>query len=375
MHTCARLLLLTVLVALLTACGGAPAAPVADRPDAATAREAGAPATSPLPGAPATPEPTATPQLVEPGISRSTPLPLGTELRFTDWAVLISGVIRGDEAARAIADANQFNDPAPVGWQYLLATLKLTNISTEQTAKSVLLSVDLRVTGDRNTLYNRASVVVPRPLEGELFPEGSVEGQIAFLVPADEGNLMFYVAESLSFDRDARRFVAIDEGASVRPDPALATVQPTDVGARRASPAPLGATAVSENWEIGVLEVLRGADAAARVAEANMFNSPAPEGQEYLLARVRVRYLGGDDPDAAAQIDQSNFKVTGAANIIYDRPLVVAPGPALDAYLFPGGQTEGWVVVQAPVGEAGLTLVYRPLFAFGDGDVRFFALE
>jgi hypothetical protein len=323
----------------------------------------------------ATTAPTATPEPAEPGTSRSAPLPLDSDLRFEDWAVTISAVIRGEEAAQAIADANQFNSPAPEGFQYLLVTLTLTNISSEQEAKSVLFGVDLRVTGERNLLYSRATGVVPQPLEGELFPEGSATGQIPFLVPADEDNLQFFVAESFSFDPETRRFVAIDEGATLSPDPALAEIEPTDAGATRAGPAPLGTTVVSEEWELTVLEVLRGADAAERITEANQFNEDAPEGQEYLIARVSARYLGNGDPDAASGIDQNSFKVTGASNVIYDRPSVVPPEPALDTYLFPGGQVEGWVVVQAPVGEAGLTLVYEPLFDFGSESLRFLGLE
>ncbi len=374
MHLYTRPWFLAALLVLLISCG-APSSPASNQTTAPAAQGAEAPAVSPFSTATAISKPTATPEAVEPGASRSAPLPLGTELRFTNWAVMISAVVRGDEAARAIANANQFNDPAPPGWQYLLATLKLTNISTEQTARSALLGVDVRVTGQRSLLYDRASVVPPRQLEGELFPGGSVEGQIAFLVPVDEGNLMFYVAEFLSFDRNGRRFVAIDEGAVVRPDSVLATLTPTDTGASRANPAPLGVTTISENWEITVLEALRGIEAARRVAEANMFNEPAPEGEEYLLARVRARYLGRDDPDVMAQISQSDFRATGAANVVYERPLVVAPEPRLDAYLFPGGQVEGWLVVQVPADETGLTLVFQPGFALSDKNVRFFALE
>lgn len=387
MHPLTHLLILIALAAILSACGApSTTAPVASQPnipvdEAASSPASPNPAQTAAPIATATPEPTATPKPIatpipaEPGASRSAPLPLGTEIRFDDWAVTITQVIHGDEATQAIAGANQFNDPAPDGWQYLLATLTLTNISTEQEAKSVLFGADLRVTGARNVLYSRASVVLPQPLEGELFPEGSAEGQIAFLVPTDEGDLQFFVAESFSFDHDARRFVAIDEGASIVPDPALAAIAPTEDGSRRAAPAPLGVTAVSEAWEITVLEIFRGADAAQRVTEANQFNDPAPEGQEHLVIRVRARYLGDEDPDRAANIDQGAFKVTGSANVIYDRPSVVAPTPQLDAFLFPGGEAEGWVVVQAPIGEAGLTLVYEPLFDFGSENLRFLSLE
>ncbi|NNJ11940.1 hypothetical protein EKD04_016525 [Chloroflexales bacterium ZM16-3] len=392
MHALSRPLLIVALIALLGACGATPPAaapaesqPAASAPTAAAATDAPAPTDAPAASATpeptatevptATPEPTATPVPAEPGTSRSAPLPLGTEIRFTDWAVTIMGVTRGGEASAAIIGANQFNDPAPEGWQYILATLKLTNISADQDAKSVLFGVDLRATGARNILYSRTSVVVPQPLEGEIFPEGAAEGQIAFLVPADETNLMFFVAESFSFDVDARRFVAIDDAAAVSPDPTLDSVAPTDAGTKRSDPAPLGTTTVSAAWEITVFEVVRGADAAQRITEANQFNDPAPEGQEYILARVQARSLGDGDPDAAANIDQIAFKVTGAANVIYDRPSVVTPDPQLGSYLFPGGQAEGWVVLQAPVGEAGLALVYAPIFEFSDANVRFLSLE
>ena len=319
--------------------------------------------------------PTVTPKLAASGTSRSNPLLIGTEIRFKNWTVTITGVVRGKEAVQAITSANQLNKPAPKGWQYLLASLTLTNISTEQEAKSVLLGVDLRVTGDRNVRYSQTTAVVPKPLKGDLFPNGSAKGQIAFLVPADEGNLLFFVAEAFSFELDARRFVAIDEGATMRPDPALSSVIPTDAGTKRDSPAPLGTTTVSDAWEITVLEVVRSADAARRITEANQFNQPAPKGQEYILARVRAHYLGSDDPDTAASIDQNAFKVTGASNVIYDRPSIVSVSPNLEAYLFPGGQIEGWVVVQVPTGEARLTLVYAPVFEFSKENQRFLAIE
>jgi hypothetical protein len=137
----------------------------------------------------------------------------------------------------------------------------------------------------------------------------------------------------------------------------------------------VGETVVSPAWQITVLEVVRGAEAAQRITEANQFNDPAPEGQEYLLARVRVQYLGDAAPDATVMVDQSSFKITGSANVVYDRPSIVAPRPALDASLFPGGQVEGWVVVQAPADEGGLTLIFEPLFEFGNANVRFLSIE
>ncbi|PDW01741.1 DUF4352 domain-containing protein [Candidatus Viridilinea mediisalina] len=311
----------------------------------------------------------------EPGSSRSTPLPHGSEISFEDWAVTITDVLRGAEANQAIASANQFNDPAPEGWYYLIATLHLTNIATDQEAKSVSFAIDLRLTGDRNILYSPASVVVPQRLEGELFPEGSTVGQLAFLVPTDEHNLMFYVNERMSFDRDKRRFVAIDEGATISPDPALADQTPTDEGRTRANPATMGNTTISPAWEITLLEVRRGDEAAQAITDANRFNEPAPEGEAYILAYVRVRYLGQRDADHVSEISQSNFKVTGSANIIYPRPSVVPPTPKLEARLYPGGYTEGWVVVQAGIDDHDLMLIYEPMLDFSSENRHFLRIE
>lgn len=170
MDTLLRLLLLTTLIAVLAACGSATptTAPATDASTAPAAEGAAAATATRQPTA--TVAPTATPEPVEPGTSRSAPLPLSTELRFKDWAVVITDVARGAAAAEAIAGANQFNDPPPEGWQYLLATLRMTNISTEQEAQSVLFGIDLRVTGDRNVLYSQASGSYRNPWRANCSP-------------------------------------------------------------------------------------------------------------------------------------------------------------------------------------------------------------
>jgi hypothetical protein len=292
-----------------------------------------------------------------------------------DWAVTINGFTRGAEANQAIAATNRFNDPAPTGWQYLLATITVTNISTDQEAKGARLGIDLRVTGEHNVLYSRAGVVVPQPLEGDLFPDGSATGQVAFLVPSDESNLMFFVDERFDLDSETHRFVALDAGATVSPDPALRTITPTDLGNTRAAPAAFGSMTISPGWEVTLLEVIGGEASAQAIAEANRFNDPAPAGEAYVLVRIRIRYLGGGAPDQVAEISRRNFKATGIANVIYPRASVVVPEPELDAYLYPGGQSEGWIVVQVPTGEAGLTLIYEPSFEFGNENRRFLSLE
>jgi hypothetical protein len=373
----------------LSGCGAPAAQPTASgatsgssatvaRPESNASEAAPQPTEAPKPTATDEPVPTATaepsPTPAAAGTSRSNPLPLGKEIRLKSWAVTITTVVRGTDAQKAIAGANQFNDPPREGYEYLLATLQLENISEKQEAQPVAFSTSLRLTGNRNISYRSASVVEPKPLEGELFPGGKAEGQIAFEVPSDESNLMFQVAESFSFD-DTQYFVAIDQEARITPDAALPDIEATKSGTRRDAPAKPGETVITEDWQVTLIDVMRGPEAAKLVQHANQFNEPAPAGTEYIAVKLRVRSIAQNKPDVAQHVDGSFVKVTGEKNVVYDRPSVVAPSPELDASLFPGGEAEGWEVVSVATGEQKLVLIFEPLFSFSDDDTRFLALE
>jgi Domain of unknown function (DUF4352) len=337
--------------------------------------------TIPLPKPTSTPEPTSTtapsstPKTVEQGTSRSNPLPLGTEFTGETWSIIVSDVIRGQDAAQAIKKANMFNEPPEQGFEYLIANVKIKNISKEQEAQSASFAVDLRVTGDKNVVYGPASVVPPKSLEGELFPDGVAEGQIVFEIPSDEKNLMFIVGESFSFDAEATRFIAIDQDAKVVPDSSLKDIQPTVIGKQRDNPAKIGDTLVAGAWEFNIVEAIRGDQAAQMIKQANQFNEPAPDGQEYVLVKLKARYLGTDDPDETENISGSYLKITGEKNVVYEGPSIVPPEPVLDATLFAGGETEGWEVLSVSKDEKGLMVIFEPLFSFSNEDIRYISIE
>jgi hypothetical protein len=326
----------------------------------------------------ATPEPepaTPTPEPVTlpPGATRLTPLPLATEVRLPTWAVTVTEVLRGDDAAQAIATANPFNAPLEAGMAYVLLTLEVQNIGTEQAAQSPAIGVRARLTGSSNHLYGNAPVVVPQPLEGELFPGGATIGQVAFAVPADETNLLALITES--FSGDDQRYVAIDPGAQIAPDPAAMAVTTTDVGQRRDAPATVGETVTTSAWEVTLLETVRGAQAAELIEQANQFNDPPEPGTEYVLVRLRVRAIGSENPDTPRSVDSLAVKITGEQNVVYETPSVVEPEPALGGEIYVGGVTEGWVALSVAEGEQGLTLIVEPGFSFDDDALRFLALE
>lgn len=323
----------------------------------------------------ATPLPTATPIVI--GASRQHPAPLNTEFRGKKWAFSITNVIRGAEANALIADANMFNDAPADGNEYVLVTVKVTNIATEDKPGDVAWATYIQLTGSRNELYTTASVVEPNQLQGDAFPGGSIEGQITFEVPSDETNLMFVLNESLS--NVAPMFVAYDEGASLTPDPAIGMAD-TQLGLTRNAPASVNDTLVMNPITFTIDEVVRGADAAQMVKDANQFNDPPAEGNEYVCLRLTVKYLGDDNPDSVYStiLANSEFRLMGSQNVLYDVPSVVEPRPQFSDMesnsVYAGGVISGWIVREVPVGEAELLLQYQPQFDFLDMNLRYVAL-
>jgi len=185
--------------------------------------------------------------------------------------------------------------------------------------------------------------------------------------------LILIFDELFSFDEDRRRFIALDEGASVTVPSELSTIQPTDLGTERTDPAAFGETIITEDWKATLLEVIRGEEAWTMVQEANQFNDPPAEGMEYIVVRVHAQYIG--TKDSPEQIDGYYFNTTGSASVLYDLPSVVDPEPVFDATLFPGGEIEGWVVLQAAQEETEIIAIFEPLFSLSSANKRFISLE
>ncbi len=321
-----------------------------------------------------TPVPTVAPTPVPVGLSRSNPFSSSEVVSAPNWDVQILETKRGEAAWADIKAANMFNEPAPEGMEYLLVKIHAKSTYADSDEHTIG-DCDFDVTGDRLIVYSCGfvSVVPPEPvLDGTLYTGGETEGWAAFAVGQGEGNLMLVVNETMNFDATAKRYIAIDEGASIVVPPDLASIAPTDLGQNRNEPAQKTEKVTTDDWEISVLDVIRGAGAWDLIQKANQFNDPAAEGMEYILVKVHVRYIGTDDN--YSNIDSIYFKTTGSKGTLYDTPSVVEPEPTLDANLFPGGEYDGWVALQAAIGETGVSLVFEPLFDFGSNQ-RFIVLE
>jgi hypothetical protein len=311
------------------------------------------------------------------GTRRGDPVPLGETVTTENWEITALEYVRGDEAWARLQAANEFNEPALAGMEYVLVRVHARYIGTENKAVNKAANIDgasFKSTGEDNVLYLIPSVVEPEPdLDVDLLPGGEYAGWVTVLAGQGETDLELVFEPWLSFDDEELRFIALEEGASPQVPEGLAEIEPTDLGVERAEPAPLGETVTTENWEITLLEAVRGEEAWTWLQAVNQYNDPPATGLEYVVARVRARYIGTEDE--AASISGSSFRSTGDAGIVYDNPVVVEPAPVLDAYLFPGGTYEGWITVQAEQGETGLMLIFEPWLSFSDEEQRFLALD
>ena len=100
-------------------------------------------------------------------------------------------------------------------------------------------------------------------------------------------------------------------------------------------------------YDISVEDYIRGEKANNIIKNANMFNPEPESGYEYLLVKVKVKYVSGEEPKGIYPFD---FKVY-YNRAGYDQALVVLPDyyPKLKhVRLMPGGETEGWLAYEVP---------------------------
>jgi hypothetical protein len=318
------------------------------------------------------PAPTEAPVLAL-GSSRANPAPIQTEYVGTMWKFAVLEIISGEAAAKLIAETNQFNKAAPAGFTYHVVKYRATNVSTDANkANSAMFALDTHITGDGLRTYGNRSVVLPLEFKSELFPNGSEEGQVAYVVPTDETNKILVIKQNFA---DNPLYIALDADARVVTAPS--TSANSDAGTDRSQPAAMGSTIDAGNISFTINEVIRGADAATRITEANQFNDPAPAGQEFFLARVSITNHGNGKPDALFNAMFTRFNLMGNQQVIHDTPSTVAPAPSLGILsesIYAGGTLEGWVVMMAPADEQGLMIVYQPMMDINDLGNRYIAV-
>jgi len=304
------------------------------------------------------------------GTSRAEPAELGTKILENPWEFEILEVVRGDEAYDALMEANMFNEPPRDGFEYILLKFHVRNLGTVEEAEDIGGNM-FHVTGDNNVLYRYPYVVEPEPdLEARLYPGGEWTGWLAYEFAVGEKNLLLVFGDIFELDEKGR-FLALEEGAAVAFPASVEATGDQEAGQSVDDPAPAGTIIATEQWEFTVLEVLRSDDAWDALYEASEYNDPPEEGMEYVLVRIAVRNISDEDEPKLCEYDM--LDIVGDEREVYDHPYLTVPDPELQAWLYPNGETEGWVVLQVAEGETGLTLILSD--SYFSSDKRYLFLE
>lgn len=118
----------------------------------------------------------------------------------------------------------------------------------------------------------------------------------------------------------------------------------------RSNPAPIG-TAQSTHYEdylreydarVQILSSIRGAEAWAKIKEANMFNTEPAAGKEYVLVEVSATLTNIKD-DKAVDLSMFNFKSFNEKNVEYPTTIVVEPKPNFSGQVYSNGTLKGYL--------------------------------
>ena len=131
--------------------------------------------------------------------SRNTPAPIDTVQfynRTNSWldsdnysaAVRVMEVTRGAEAWKRIKDANMFNSEAEAGYEYIIAKVAFSLLSTKTDIAIAATSYDFDFYSGNNEEYKSVSVVLDKKLETNLYAGGNAEGYIVGKVRVDDQN-------------------------------------------------------------------------------------------------------------------------------------------------------------------------------------------
>ena len=136
----------------------------------------------------------------------------------------------------------------------------------------------------------------------------------------------------------------------------------------RSNPAPINTvqtyTKSSEYFEednytvaVRIVETLRGVNAWEKIKTANMFNSEAPAGYEYVLAKIAFSVVDTKG-EFAVKPSSYNFVAYSSNNEEMPTPFVVEPSPELEGNLYVGGNAEGYLVFLVKSDDASPKLAY-----------------
>ena len=295
---------------------------------------------APPPVGPPPPPPAAPPPPPPPPVStRENPVPVGTAAVLSDgWRLTVLSVT--PNATAQVLEENRFNDPPAPGFQFFIATVRVTYTGS---GSDTFSDSRLRALGPSSVSYSTYSDnrcgVIPNdfPSLTEVFSGGTISGNVCWSVKSsDAAALVMFDDEP--YEASDRVWFTL---TGLPPPPAAPPPPPPPPVSTRENPVPVGTAAVlSDGWRLTVLSVTP--NATAQVLEENRFNDPPAPGFQFFIATVRVTYTGsGSDT-----FSDSRLRALGPSSVSYstysDNRCGVIPNdfPSLTE-VFSGGTISG----------------------------------
>lgn len=114
--------------------------------------------------------------------------------------------------------------------------------------------------------------------------------------------------------------------------------------------------AYSYTITITLEQTIRGSAAWKMVKKANMFNDKPENGQEYLLAKFKIKMVATDDP-GGYEINEFDFDTVSTDGATYEHPLVAGMKPDFKK-LYSGGSCEGYIAALIDKTDAAPQIVF-----------------
>ena len=317
----------------------------------------------------------------QPGATRQNPITIDQLVSTPGWDVRVQEFYRGDQALEILRQDSPDTQPPPDGSEYAVASVYIRCTNIDDASHSISLS-EMYMTGDQLGAHTDEFDELPAPefLYKDLYTAETFVGWVDAIIPTSEQNMILVFDPMSGDDVAAPYYFALEEGASIPIPENFQGIQPSPKGQDPASPLPMGETAVTEDWQVRVLEVVRGDEALSVVKDTSPMNEPLEEGMEYILVRLGLDFIS--TVDRPVSLNEQNFRSHDQNGGEIWQSGVYLPKPWTRPWvytsLFPGAQYEGWAVLKAPKNESGVTLVFDPDVnapAHPRENIRYLALE
>lgn len=298
---------------------------------------------------------------VELGFSREKPFPIDTEVATPFWDFKILEFYRGEQAWQIIQADDANNKPPPAGKEYALVKVWLRNKNPSPNAQNFGLD-EFFMTGDALQVHGDVLVdhPVPEVVFTDFFTAETYEGWIDVLVDPAEQNLILVFDRVDSIDGETQpreiRYLALEGNASIEVPPGLEAIPANNLGLEPEEPAKIGEMVIGDDWEVAILEAVTGTAALDIVMQMNEKNDSPEDGMEYIALRARMRRISTQDmkdyrPSFWAYVkdeESESWKTIAEPRIRNKNPELF---PIMAFYFFPGLESEGWFVLEAPAGQ------------------------